>query len=105
MVDPVRGKIRIEIIPWLTRYFGQRGSARLILEEGIDKEIRMVDFLASLSSKYPAVGEAIIDLQSGRLFDHVEIVHNDVLLGGKEALEQVVRDGDSLVFLPAFVGG
>ncbi|MDO8673920.1 MAG: hypothetical protein Q7O66_21115 [Dehalococcoidia bacterium] len=105
MVEPVRGRIRIEIIPWLTRSFGQRGSSRLILEEEIDNETGMIDFLTNLSKKYPAVGVAIVDLQAGQLFDHVEIVHNDVLLGGKVVLEQVVRDGDTLVFLPAFAGG
>ncbi len=105
MVDSARGRIRIEIVPWLTQSFGQKGSSRLILEEEIVQEIGLIDFLSSLSRRYPAVGEAIFDLQSGRFFDHVNIIHNDVILGVEEAVKQTIREGDSLVFLPAYVGG
>ena len=97
--------IRIEIVPWLTHSFGQRGSSRLVLEEEIDKEISLIEFLASLSKKYPAMSQAIIDLQAGQFFDHVNIIHNDVIIGSNEAVKQVVRKGDSIVFLPAYVGG
>ncbi len=105
MIEHHGGKVRIEIVPWLTQPFGQRGSSRLILEEEIDHELPMVDFLSSLANKYPAVVTAILDLDAGQLFDHVNIVHNDTMIGSGMALEQPIRGGDSLVFLPAYVGG
>jgi len=63
------------------------------------------DYLASLAGKYPAISAVILDLEAGRLFEHVNVVHNDTLLGSHAALEARVEAGDSLVFLPAFSGG
>ena len=97
--------MRLEIVPWLTQAFGQEGGSRLVLEEDVDGRVRLGDYLASLAGKYPAIGTAIVDLEAGRLFDHVNVVHNDTLLGSHAALEAVIEAGDSLVFLPAFSGG
>jgi len=99
------GTVHLEIVPWLTQQFGTGGSSRLILEEDVDGTVTLGEFLASLAGKYPAIGTAILDAGTGRLSEHVSIVHNDTVLGGSRALEELVRAGDSLIFLPAFSGG
>jgi molybdopterin converting factor small subunit len=51
------------------------------------------------------MGAVILDVGTGRLLEHVNIVHNDTLLASSTALEEPVEAGDSLIFLPAFAGG
>lgn len=99
------GRVRLEIVPWLTQQFGTGGSSRLVLEEEVAGTVRLGDFLASLVGKYPAIGAVILDFGTGRLLEHVNIVHNDTLLASDTALEELVEAGDSLIFLPAFSGG
>ena len=97
--------MRLEIVPWLTQPFGQRGASHLFLEEEVAGAVSLGDLLASLATKYPAVGTAIVDLDAGALLDHVSVVHNDTVLSSDTALGQRVESGDSLIFLPAFSGG
>jgi molybdopterin converting factor small subunit len=97
--------VRLEFVPWLTQPFGHEGGSRLVLEEDVGGPVSLGDYLASLAGKYPAISTVILDLQAGRLFEHVNVVHNDTLLGSHAALEARVAAGDSLVFLPAFSGG
>ena len=105
MVGAGTGTVHLEIVPWLTQPFDPGGSSRLVLEEDIEGRVRLGDFLASLAGKYPAMGAAILDAGTGRLLEHVNIVHNDTILGSSTALEELVEAGDSLIFLPAFAGG
>lgn len=102
---PGKGRVRLEIVPWLTLPFGEQGRSRLVLEEDVDGRVSLGDYLASLAGKYPAMGAAIIDLDAGRLFEHVSIVHNGTILGSHAAFEEMIEAGDSLVILPAFSGG
>lgn len=102
---PGKGTVRLEIVPWLTQAFGDQGRSRLVLEEEVDGRVRLGDYLASLAPAYPGIGAAILDLDAGRLFEHVSVVHNGTILGSHDALEATIEAGDSLVFLPAFSGG
>jgi molybdopterin converting factor small subunit len=97
--------VRVEIVPWLTEPFGHRGTSRLVLEEDARAATTLGAFLGALAGKHPAIGAAIVEIERGRLFEHVSVVHNDVLLPPHTALEAIVEAGDSLVFLPAFSGG
>ncbi|MBI3107194.1 MAG: MoaD/ThiS family protein [Candidatus Rokubacteria bacterium] len=105
MVGARTGTVRLEIVPWLTQQFGKGDASRLLLEEDVEGAVTLGDFLASLAEKYPAFGTAILDIGTGRLAEHVSIVHNGTVLGGSRAADELVRAGDSLIFLPAFSGG
>lgn len=105
MVGGARGTVRLEIVPWLTEEFGQRGTGRLVLEEPIEGPMRLGDYLASLAGRHPAIGAALVDLDARELFEHVNVVLNDVLVGSHAVLDEPVQAGDSVVFLPAFSGG
>jgi len=99
------GTVRLEIVPWLTEAFGHRGASRLVLDEEVSGETSLGDLLTALSTRYPAIGAALVDLGAGRVFEHVTIVHNDTVLGSHTALDARIKAGDSLVFVPAFSGG
>ena len=97
--------MRVEIVPWLTHHFGTAGASHLILEEEVAGSKSLGDFLTSLASKYPAVGTVILDLDAGRLFEYVSVVHNGTVLSSAAVLEERIEAGDSVVLLPAFSGG
>lgn len=105
MVGGPTRTVRVEIVPWLTEAFGHRGSSRLVLEEEVRGPTSLGDFLASVLTKYPAVGVAVLDRERGRLFEHVSVVRNGTALAADTALAEVLQAGDSLVLLPAFSGG
>ncbi len=105
MVGGPRGLVRLEIVPWLTEPFGHGGTSRLVLEEELEAPTSLGDFLASLATKHPAIATAVLDLQAGRLFEHVSVVRNGVALAPHVAVTEIVKDGDRLVLLPAFSGG
>jgi molybdopterin converting factor small subunit len=105
VVATSQGRVRLEIVPWLTSPFGHGGASHLVLEEEVAGAVSLGDFLTSLVGKYPALGTAILDVDAGELFDHVSVVHNDTVLSSDTALDELIDAGDSLVFLPAFSGG
>ncbi len=100
-----RGTIRLEIVPWLTEPFGERHAGRLVLEEEIERPTSLGRFLASLAGNHPGIGAVILDLERGRLFDHVSVVKNGVAIASNTVEAEIVEPGDSLVLLPAFSGG
>ncbi len=105
MVVAGRGTVRIEIVPWLTEAFpGARGS-RLVLEEELEAAVTLRELLRSLATKHPAIGKSIVDVDAGALFEHVDVIHNDTLIGAHAALDERIEPADSLVFFPAFSGG
>ncbi len=105
MVDARRGTVRIEIVPWLTEHFGKVDGGRLVLEAEVDGGTTLGDLLVSLRSAYPAVGDALVDFEVRRLFDHIEVVHNDTVVTARAALDERIEPGDSLMLLPACSGG
>ncbi len=100
-----RGTVCIEIVPWLSEYFGVAGGARLVFEEEVDADVRLGDLLVALRDRHPGLGASIGDFVAGELFDHVTVIHNDTVVGADAALDETIVAGDSLVFLPAFSGG
>ncbi len=98
------GKIRIEVVPWLTELFGQKGSKHLVLEEEIGQAATFRDMINTLLERYPSARESMF-LDNGELQEHVSIIYNDEMLTSNEALRQGIKDGDTVVLLPSFVGG
>lgn len=98
-------RVRLEILPWLTRAFGSSGGGRLILQEEIADAEGVGDLLSRLASRYPAFGEMAFDPFTRRLTGQVTVIHNGLMLELAEGLATELRDGDNLVLVPSFAGG
>ena len=98
------GRVRLEILPWVTRAFGSSGR-RLVLEDEIDEGDTVGDLLARLASKYPTFGEMAFDPVSRLLTGQVTVIHNGLMLELAEGLSTKLRDGDNLLLVPSFAGG
>ncbi len=105
MVARDQGTVRVEIVPWLTHHFGGAGASRVVLDEHVAGPSTLGDFLLAIAPRYSGIGAAILDVSADSLYEHVTVVHNDVIVSADTALAERVEPGDTLVFLPAFSGG
>ncbi|MFH1485575.1 MAG: MoaD/ThiS family protein [Chloroflexota bacterium] len=97
--------VKIEAFPWLSGTFGAPRSDRLILEEEIEEGATTGDLLRNLAATYRKFGELAFDEETQNLSGHITIVLNGRLLELAGGLEARLKDGDSVLLLPAFDGG
>ena len=84
-------------VPTILRAY--TGGDKIVTGEGADLRA----LIADLDSRYPGIGERLIDEQGLRRYVNVYLNDEDVrFLGG---LDTVVADGDSVTILPAVAGG
>lgn len=98
-------KIRIEIFPWLTDFFPPRRPGRLAWDEVIGENYTLRDLIAQLEARNAAFVKSIYDRQADVILSHVNVIVNDTMLDMVTALDQPVRDGDCVMFVPGFSGG
>jgi molybdopterin synthase sulfur carrier subunit len=84
-------------IPTILRPY--TGGDKVVSGDGADLRALIDD----LDSRFPGIGERLVDEQGLRRFVNVYLNDEDVrFLGG---LETAVADGDSVTILPAVAGG
>ena len=98
-------KVKLEVIPWLTDYFGARGASRLVLEEEAAEGQTVRDLLDRLAARYQEFGNLAFDADKGQLSGHITVICNDRLLELLSGLDTVLKDGDAIMLLPAYAGG
>ena len=98
-------QIRIEIVPWLTDLLGEARSRRVIIEEELGGKRTVREVLGRLGQRYPALGRVLLDPETGGLGSVASVIVNDQLLDLAGGLEAKLKEGDTLVLLPAFQGG
>ena len=99
------GRVRIEVIPWLTSLLGSVASGRVILEERLPPGATVRRVLVRLGEEHPSLGNVLFDRDTGTLGWQVSVVLNDRLLELAGGLDAELRDGDTVTLLPAFQGG
>ena len=98
-------KVKLEIVPWLTDYFGFKGSRRLVLEEGLEDGATLRDLLMRLADQYQGLAELFFDPEGQELSGQISIIVNDRMLELVGGLETRIDDGARIMLLPAFDGG
>jgi molybdopterin synthase sulfur carrier subunit len=84
-------------IPTILRPY--TGGDKIVTGDGADLRA----LIADLDSRFPGIGERLLDEQGLRRFVNVYLNDEDVrFLGG---LDTAVADGDSVTILPAVAGG
>lgn len=98
-------KIRLEVIPWLTRAFGAPGPGRLVRDEEVEAGATVRDLFERLASQHQGFAELVFDRQSQQLTALVSVILNDRILELHGGLDATFADGDTIILLPAFAGG
>jgi len=98
-------KVKLEVIPWLTDYFGARGASRLVLEEEAAEGEKVRDLLVRLADRYQEFGRLAFDAEKGQLSGHITVICNNRLLELLDGLDTVLKEGDTILLLPAYAGG
>lgn len=98
-------KVKIEVFPWLSGTFGSRRSDRLVLEEEVGDGTTMGLLLRKLAADHKEFGDITFDQDTQDLSGHISVILNGRLLELAGGLEASLKDGDSLLLLPAFDGG
>lgn len=97
--------IKIEVLSWMARAFGQQESGRVILDHPVEEGETVGQLFQRLTQEYDRFGELVYDAKSGRLRDQVNVVINDRMLALAKGLDTPLTDGDVLVLIPAYAGG
>lgn len=99
------GRIRLEILPWVSDVFGGQGSGRLVLEENIKEGATIGDLVRKLASEHQAFSDVIFDTKTDKLSGCVMIVLNDQSVEALKSLDTHIKDGDIIRLLPVIAGG
>ena len=97
--------VRLEIMPWLSRYFAAERSGRAILDTEVSDGATVMELLLEITSQNQEFGEVLFDAQTGRVAGYISLILNGRLLELAGGLEAELRPGDTLRLTPAFSGG
>ena len=97
--------VRLEVVPWLSRYFHPERCGRAILEKEVADGTTVRDLLEELASQNPDLTEVLFDTERGRLAGHIAVVLNDRFLELSGGLDTTLKSGDTIRLMPGFSGG
>ncbi len=99
-------KVRVEVLSAFAEALGIPSASEESIpdpEEGHDQTVR--DVVERLVAKYRYFGEEAFDRRTRLLTGTVAIFHNGSALDLSSGLEAVLKDGDTLTFVPVIAGG
>ena len=99
------GRIRLEVLPWVSDVLDNQAVGRLVLEETIEEGATIGDLMRKLGSENQAFGDVMFDIETDKLSGNVMIVLNDWIVEALEGLETNIKDGDIIKILPVIAGG
>ncbi len=99
------GRIKIEVMSWLTTECGYNKPGNLSLEEEIEDGETIGVILGRISIAHHPLAECIIDKETQGFRDYVSIVINDRLIQQLKAPGEKLRDGDTVRLFPTVEGG
>ena len=97
--------LHIEVMPWLSRYFGAERYERVILERKVSDGATIRDLLEEITSQHQASKEILFDSKTGKLAGHVSLILNGRFLELAGGMEAKLKPGDTIRLMPGFSGG
>lgn len=98
-------RVSLEIVPWLTRLFGQETGGRIRRQEPLEPGESIGEFLRRLGRSYFEFGRIIWDDVRNDLSEHVQVVLNETVLEAVGPAETKPRPGDRVMLVPPYLGG
>ncbi len=99
------GTVTLEIVPWLTRFFGEDNGQRIKLKRDLQAGETVGAFLRRVGEEYPEFGQALWDPETGELGEHIEIIVNNAVLGIDHEVDTPLKPGERVTLVPAYIGG
>jgi len=96
-------RVTVEVVPWLTDYFGHGGQGRFRVDESVGPGTTILGLLRVLGQEYPLFGQAAF--RGEELSGHVSVMLNGRWLQPSYNLEHELKSNDRITLLPAFAGG
>ena len=97
--------VRVEVMPWLSRYFDTGRYGRVVLEQGVDEGTTVRRLLEEITADNQEFREVLFDDTTGRLSGHIGLILNGRWLELSGGLEAGLKPGDVVRLMPGFTGG
>jgi len=97
--------VRLEVMPWLSRYLAGQGTGRVILERKVGNETTIRNLLEELTSENCELGPVLFDATTGQLGGHICLILNGRLVELAGGMETKLRPGDTVLLMPGISGG
>ena len=99
------GSVRLEILPWLSRYVTAEHAGRTVLEVEVKDGGTVRDLLEEITSQNQEFKDVIFDAKTKRLAGHIALILNGRLVELAGGLEATLSPGDTIQLMPGFSGG
>lgn len=96
--------VTIEVVPWLTDYFENKGYGRYRTSEAVPRGTTILDILKRLAEQQPRFGKIAFPA-GGEFTTAISILVNGRWLQSGDRLDRQLEDKDVITLLPAFTGG
>ena len=96
-------QVRLDVVGWLPQAMGG-AAGRLCLDETVEPGMSLGQFLRALAQRYPELKQAMFQTE-GEYAGLMNVVLNDRLLSLPREEEISLRDGDTVLLVPAYAGG
>lgn len=98
-------KVHLEILSWATRAFDSNSDTRMTLEAAIEEGETVADLFTRLADHYKGFKDIAFDPATRSLTSQVAVIHSGRLLELEDGVNTRLKDGDSLLLVPAIAGG
>ena len=99
------GNVRLEILPWLNRYFSSERSRRAVLEVEVNTGTTVRDILEEVSEQNREFKAVLFGADTGRVAGHIAVILNGTMLELAGGLDAKLEPGDTIQVMPGFSGG
>ena len=98
-------KIQVKITPSLAVMLRPGTTDWIILEQEIAEGSNADELLSDLARNDATFHKVLFDSKTGKASDEIDLVLNNTFLPPSERVEARLHDGDSIILLPAYIGG
>ena len=97
--------VRLEILPWLSRYFAAGFSGLLVLDREVSEGATVRDFLEEITSQNREFKNGPFNARTGKLAGHLNLILNGRFLELSGGLEAKLKPGDTIRLMLGFSCG
>lgn len=97
-------RVKLEVMGWIAAECGQEKTGRLLIEENMESGASVGDLLRRVAQKNPRFDKIVFD-DNQTIKGYFSIVLNGKILGQPVFLDAQLKDGDTVMLLPAIDGG